>query len=149
MNFKTLLTLLILITPTLSFSAMYKYQDAKGNWVYSQHPPASGEFESIKAKKASRSSKLSEESRVEKVNKARESVIGKPEDKAEKDKVAKETAKNADKRKAACESSKKALESLTVYRRFKDKDGNVTTMDDTERTKRIKNTEINIKQFCD
>lgn len=148
MKFRTLLTLLLFMTPLLSFAAMYKYQDAQGNWAYSQHPPVSGEYEAIKAKKAPRSSNITEESRVEKVKKARESVIGTPADKKAQDKVAKETAKNTAKRKDACEKSKKGLESLQVYRRFKDKDGNVTTMDDNERAKRIKNAQENIKQFC-
>ena len=149
MKFKTLVAISILITPALCFSAMYKYKDEKGNWVYSQHPPTSGEFESIKARKETRSSKLSSEARSEKVKKARESVIGKPEDKAEKDKVAKESAKNANKRKENCAQSKKTLEALQIYRRFKDKDGNVTRMADDERAKRIKSAKENIKQFCD
>lgn len=148
MKFRTLLTFFILITPALCLAAMYKYKDESGNWVYSQHPPASGEYEALKAKKEPRSSRLNKEERVEKVNKARDSVTGKPADKAEKDSVAKETAKNKDKRADACEKSKKGLESLQIYRRFKDKDGNVTTMDDKERQKRISNAKENIKQFC-
>ena len=149
MKFKTLLILLVLITPALSYSAMYKYQDEKGNWVYSQHPPASGDFQTIKAQKSSRSSNLNKEARAAKVKKARESVIGTPEGKEEKDKIAKETEKNTAKRSEACENSKKALSSLQVYRRFKDKDGNITRMDDDERARRIKTVKENIKQFCD
>lgn len=148
MKFRTLLALFILITPTLSYSAMYKYKNENGNWVFSQHPPVSGEYEVIKKKRESRSSRLSKDARDAKVTKARESVIGKPESKAAKDKVAAETAKNKDKRKEACEKSKKGLSSLQIYRRFKDKDGNVTTMDDNERQKRIKSAQENIKQFC-
>ena len=149
MKFRTLVALSILITPTLCFSAMYKYKDEKGIWVYSQHPPASGEYTTIKGPKETRSSKLSKEASAAKVKKARESVIGKPEDKAEKDKVAKENAKNADIRKSNCEKSRKGLQSLQVYRRFKDKDGNVTRMSDDERNRRIKIAQENIKQFCD
>ena len=148
MKFRTLLVLFILITPTLSYSAMYKYKNENGNWVFSQHPPASGEYEVIKKKRESRSSRLSKDARNAKVTKARESVIGTPEDKANKDKVAKETAKNDTKRKEACAKSKEALTSLQMYRRFKDKDGNVTTMDDKERQKRVKSAQENIKQFC-
>lgn len=148
MKFRTLITLFIFITPALSFAAMYKYKNESGTWVYSQHPPASGEYETIKSKRETRSSQLNKEARDEKVKKARESVIGKPEDKKEKDKIAKETAKNADKRADACKQSKKALESLQVYRRFKDKDGNVTRMNDDVRKKRIKDVQVNIKQFC-
>lgn len=148
MKFRTLITLFILLIPALSSAAMYKYKSESGTWVYSQHPPASGEYETIKSKRETRSSQLNKEARVEKVKKARESVIGKPEDKKEKDKVAKETAKNADKRADACEKSKKALESLQVYRRFKDKDGNVTTLDDKVRQKQINSAKENIKQFC-
>lgn len=147
MKFRTLLALFILIAPTLSYSAMYKYQNEKGNWVYSQHPPADGDYTTIKGPKKTRSSTLSGEARTEKITKARESVIGKKEDK--KDKAGKESAKNEDKRAEACEKSKKGLESLQLYRRFKDKDGNVTTMADDERERRIKNAKENINQFCD
>ena len=147
MKFRTLLALFILIAPTLSYSAMYKYQNEKGNWVYSQHPPANGDYTTIKGPKKTRSSTLSGEARTEKITKARESVIGKKEDK--KDKAGAESAKNEDKRAEACEKSKKGLESLQMYRRFKDKDGNVTTMADDERERRIKNAKENINQFCE
>jgi len=149
MKFKTLLALLILITPALGYAGMYKYQDEKGNWVYSQHPPESGDFKTIKPQKYPRSSNISNEARKAKVLKARESVIGKPGEKAADDKVAEESSKNADKRKEACEKSKKALSSLEVYRRFKDKDGKIITLEEEERLKRIKIVKENIKQFCD
>jgi len=148
MRFRSIVTLLLIASPLLSYAAMYKYQDANGNWVYSQHPPADGEYSVIKAEKQPRSSNLSSEERKEKVTKARESVIGTPEDKKNQDKVAAETAKNEAKRNDICEQSKKALSSLQVYRRFKDKDGNITRLDDDERQKRIDSAKQNIKEFC-
>jgi len=148
MKFKTLAVLVILITPSLCFSGMYKYKGENGNWVYSQHPPASGEYVTISGPKETRSSKLSKEDRDTKVKKARDALLGTPEDNAEKDKIGKETSKNAGIRKENCIKSKKALEALQVYRRFKDKDGNVTRMADDERKKRIKNAKENIQQFC-
>jgi len=149
MKFKCLIALLILSAPILSHAAMYKYQDAQGNWVYSQHPPADGDFKTIKPDKKSRSSRLSSEERDAKVKKARESVIGTPEDNKEKSKVAAESAKNADLRKESCAKSKEALTALQVYRRFTDKDGKTIRLDDDERAKRIQSAKDNIKQFCD
>ncbi|VAW92100.1 hypothetical protein MNBD_GAMMA23-897 [hydrothermal vent metagenome] len=149
MKFKTLAALVLLLSPISAFSGMYKYQDKSGTWVYSQQPPATGEYETIRGPKETRSSKLPKEARDEKLKKARKAVLGDPVDKAAKDKVAKETAKNADKRTKSCEQSKKALETLQVYRRFIDKDGNATVMDSDVRAKGIKNAMENIKQFCD
>ncbi len=149
MKFKTLAALVLLLSPISALSGMYKYQDEQGTWVYSQQPPATGEYETIRGPKETRSSKLSKEARDTKIKEARKAVLGDPAEKAEKDKVAKETAKNANKRKDNCAKSKKALESLQVYRRFLDKDGNATVMDDDVRAKRIKNTKENIQQFCD
>ncbi len=149
MKFKTLAVLVLLLSPVLAFSGMYKYQDEQGVWVYSQQPPATGEYETIRGPKETRSSKLPKEARDAKIKEARKAVLGDPADKAAKDKVAKETAKNANKRKSACEKATKALESLQVYRRYRDKDGNVTVMDDDVRMKRIKQAEESIREFCD
>ncbi len=148
MKFKTLAALLLLLTPGLCFSGMYKYKDERGNWVYSQQPPATGEYETIRGPKETRSSKLDKESRDAKIKKARKAILGDPKENAKKDKIAKQTAKNADKRRENCEKSKKGLESLQIYRRFKDKDGNVARMDDNVRAKRIQSTKENIQQFC-
>lgn len=149
MKFKTLAALVLLLTPGLCFSGMYKYKDERGNWVYSQQPPATGEYETIRGPKETRSSKLDKKTRDEKIKKARDAILGNPAKKAEKDKIAKETAKNANKRIDACNKSKKGLESLQIYRRFKDKDGNITRLADDVRAKRIQNAMENIRQFCD
>ena len=149
MKFKTLATTVLFLIPALCLAGMYKYKDERGNWVYSQQPPANGEYQILRGPKETRSSKLSKEARTQKVKKAREAILGTPEKNAEKDKVAKETAKNLDKRLDNCKKSKKALEALQVYRRFKDKNGKVTRLSDEERATRIKNAEENIKQFCD
>lgn len=145
MNTKTIMILAMLITPMISSAAMYKYQDEKGEWVYSQHPPASGDFESIRAKKRSRSSVSSKPSSSSNTDKK----ASKSGSKAGKEIVDKETAKNADKRADACSKSKAGLTALQTYRRFKDKDGNVSRMADDERERRIKSAKQNIQQFCD
>lgn len=153
MKFKSLLTrmvltLFILMAASPSYSAMYKYQDEKGEWVYSQHPPADGDFTTIKAQKQSRSSRIGNDARKAKIDKARESVIGKQDDKQGQSRVEQETAKNDTKRQDICDKSTRGLEALQIYSRFKDKDGNVTFMDDKERARRIKNAQANIEQFC-
>lgn len=144
-----LVPLFILTAPRLSHSAMYKYQDEQGMWVYSQHPPASGDFTIIKAQKQSRSSTLDSEARKAKVNKARESVLGKPGNKKTQSKSDKETVLNEAKRRDICEKSRRGLSALQIYRRFMDENGNVTYMEEDERARRIKNAQANIDQFCD
>ena len=143
-----LISLLLVLISSHSLAAMYKYQDEKGDWVYSQHPPAEGSFTTIKAQKQSRSSRLSTEARQQKVNQAKESVLGKPGEKEAKSKSESETAKNNAKRQDICDRSKKGLEQLQIYRRFKDKDGKITVLDDETRAKQIANAKANIEQFC-
>ena len=146
--FAILASALLLSAASQSYAA-YKYQDEKGNWVYSQYPPADGDFSTIKHNKTPRSDKLTSEERDKKITKARESVIGKPADKKAKNKAEKESAKNEAIRRKSCEQSKKTLSSLQVYRRFKDKDGNVSRMDENVRQKNISNAKANVSQFCD
>ncbi len=148
MKFKTLAVLMLLLTPGLCFSGMYKYKDEHGNWVYSQQPPASGEYKTLRGPKETRSSVLTKDARDAKLKKARKAVLGDPKENAKKTKIAKETAKNAAKREDLCRQSKKSLGELQIYRRFKDKNGNVTRMDDNVRATKIKKTKTNIQQFC-
>ncbi len=150
MKFKILFALLvaplfIIIATNSVYSAMYKYQDEKGIWVYSQHPPASGDFTIIKAQRPSRSSSLNSEARKAKINKARDAILG---NKQTSSKVQQETDKNEAKRQTICEKSKKGLEALQIYRRFRDKDGNITFLDDDVRAQRIRDAQDNIEQFC-
>jgi len=140
--------LLVVSLTSIGQAAMYKYQDENGDWVYSQHPPAEGNFTTIKAQKQSRSSRLSSEERKEKLTKSKESILGKPGEKEEKTKSENETAKNDAKRQDICDRSKKGLEQLQIYRRFKDKDGKITVLDDETRAKQIANAKANIEQFC-
>jgi len=143
-----ILPFLVLGFSTVSQAAMYKYQDENGAWVYSQHPPTEGSFTTIKPQKQSRSSTLSNEERKAKVTEAQESVLGKPGEKEAKSKSDNETAKNNAKRQDICERSKKGLEQLQIYRRFRDKEGNITVLDDEQRAKQIANAKANIEQFC-
>ena len=144
----------LLITPSLLLltglflgtsvsAATYKWVDEKGNVHYSQQPPAGSEYERIK------------------VDKSR-SPYGEPEQEAApKDTAAKpatspststtikeELAKNKEIREKNCEAAKKNLEIYTVYKRYKDKDGNVVRMDDNERLKKIEESKQNIAEFC-
>lgn len=124
----------------------YKWTDAEGNMVYSQHPPAEGVvYEKIQTRAPSRSATSSAPS----TSSARDSIL---QDKADNDKddlVAKEVAKNEEMRKKNCELAKKKLNFYQVQRRWKDKDGNVVSLTDSERKAKVEEAKNDVKEFCD
>ena len=63
--------------------------------------------------------------------------------------VKEELSKNEEIRAKNCEAAKKNLEIYTVYKRYKDKEGNVVRMDDDERLKKIEESKQHISEFCD
>jgi hypothetical protein len=125
----------------------YKWMDADGNMVYSQHPPAEGiAFEKIQTRSPSRSSSAGNSG---KASSARNSIL---EDKANKDKddiVSKEMAKNEETRKKNCELAKKALQFYQVQRRWKDEEGNVKSLSDDERKAKLEESKGHVKEFCE
>ena len=124
----------------VSFSAsagLYKWVDDEGNVHYSQKRPINQQFKRLKAPApAPEASKPLYQSQQSKQNKGG------------KDTVAAETAKNEKKRAANCANAKKKLNAYQVHRRIRDKDGNVTVVDDKVRASQIAKAKQAISDFC-
>ena len=59
-----------------------------------------------------------------------------------------DVAKAEEMRKQKCAEAQKALETYTVYRRFRGEDGEVFYMDDNERQSRVNDAQQGIAEFC-
>jgi len=132
-----LLTIMMIVASSAS-AGLYKWVDDEGNVHYSQKKPRGQQFERLKAPApAPEDSKPLYQS-----SETNKKVGG-------EDTAAKETAKNNKIREENCTKAKKNLNSYQVYRRIRDKDGNVTIIDDNERAKQIKSAQDAISQYCE
>ena len=125
-------------------AATYKWTDDKGNVHYSQHPPPDASYERIKVEKSKPGEAPPATSNTPATTPATSS--GSPGDSKV---VQEELSKNQEIRAKNCEAAKKNLEIYTIYKRYRDKDGNVVRMDDNERMKKIEESKQNIAEFCD
>lgn len=132
---------IVLLTAMMIFASsasagLYKWVDNEGNVHYSQKRPANKQFERIKAPAAApeNSKPLYETSNPETKSGAT---------------AAKETAKNKEIRASNCKKAKKNLNNYQVHRRLRDKEGNVTIIDDKERAKQIENATKAISNYCE
>lgn len=129
------LTIMILFATSAS-AGMYKWVDEDGNVHYSQKRPLDKQYKKLKAPPpAPEDAKSPYQSSAPK------------EDKPDKT-VQALTDKNLKIREENCEKAKKNLTNFQLHRRIRDKDGNVTVIDDKEREKQIQNAEKAIKDFC-
>jgi len=124
-------------------AATYKWVDEKGDVHYSQHPPAGSDYEKIKVEK----SRPGEEPPPAPKSTGTTSPTSGTSSGSKV--VQEELSKNQEIRTKNCEAAKKNLEIYTIYKRYKDKDGNVVRMDDEERLKKIEESKQNIAEFCD
>lgn len=140
---------LLLILGFASQSAVattYKYQDASGNVVYSQNPPAdpATPYEVLGVPSHARPgtdtppASSSAQKSITDTSKANES----------NQQVADEVKKAQEIREKNCANAKKRLETYTVYRRMKNEKGEVVRIDDNERQKQIDQAKQAIKDFC-
>lgn len=133
---RILLLTTMMIFASSAFAGLYKWVDDEGNVHYSQKRPANQQFKSIKAPPpAPVSDKALYQSNT---------PAGKTGDT-----TATETAKNAKIRADNCEKAKKNLNNFQIHRRMRDKDGNVTVIDDKARESSIENAKQAISNFCD
>ena len=132
---RILLLTAMMIFASSAFAGLYKWVDDEGNVHYSQKRPRDQQYKRLKAPApAPENNKSLYQS--PKQNKKAGNV------------VASETAKNEKIRADNCAGAKKNLNSYTLYRRIRDKDGNVTVLDDKERARQIENAKIAIREFC-
>ena len=132
-----------LLLSAAAAAATYKWVDEKGNVHYSQHPPAGTSYERMKIEKSRPGEQPAPAP-------AASGSTDKPGGATGSSTVVKEElSKNQEIREKNCEAAKKNLEIYTVYKRYRDKEGNVVRMDDEERLKKIEEAKQHIAEFCD
>lgn len=131
---KILLLAAMMIFTSSAFAGLYKWVDDEGNVHYSQKRPIDQQYKRLKAPNPApeNTSPLYQQSSSPKDN----------------DAASVETAKNEKARADKCDKAKKNLSKYQVYRRMRDKDGNVRVIDDIERAKQIKISQEAISDFC-
>lgn len=135
-------TVMTLACVNLASAGTYKWVDKDGTVHYSQQPPAQGNYQRLKIHTERPSSDSSSGSSTPNYT-----TPSSNDDKAS-DVIKQTEAKGEEQRKKNCATAKKALQTYTVYRRVRDKDGNVIRLDDKERAKRINDAKAAIKEFC-
>ena len=130
-----LLTTLMIFTFSVS-AGLYKWVDDEGNVHYSQKRPLGAQYKKLKAPATAPENSKSLYQQ-EKPKTAADTTLA-----AEKEKIKKLKADN-------CEQAKKSLSTYTVHRRFKDKSGKITYVDDKERAQRIKDAQKAITDYCE
>jgi len=133
---RMLLLTVMMIFASSTFAGLYKWVDNEGNVHYSQKRPVNQQFKRLKAPPPAPDN-------AQPLYKP-----GTPATKSGKT-AATETAKNKEIRAKNCAQAKKNLSNYQIHRRMRDKDGNVTTIDDNVRAKNIKNAQNAISNYCD
>ena len=132
---RILLLTAMMIFASSAFAGLYKWVDDEGNVHYSQKRPADQQFERLKAAPAAPDSdKPLYQSST-------------PSDTPNKAVVA-ETEKNEKIRAENCAKAKKSLANYQIHRRMRDKDGNVTVIDDKVRASQIEKAKEAINSYC-
>ncbi len=133
---RMLLLTTIFIFASSASAGLYKWVDSEGNVHYSQKRPRDKQFKRLKAPSPAPEDSKPLYKSTEKADKATKTL-------------ATENAKNEKIRAANCANAKKRFNTYTVYRRIRDKDGNIKRIDDNERAKQIKQAKQSISDFCD
>ena len=132
---KVLLLTMMMIFATSASAGLYKWVDNEGNVHYSQKRPLNKQYKRLKAPPpAPENSKSPYQS--------------KKQSSETDDTATAETIKNKKIRETNCANAKKNLNAYQVYRRIRDKDGNVRPIDDNERARQIKQAKQAINDFC-
>ena len=124
----------------------YKWVDKDGNVVYSQHPPAQGQYEAIRVKPEPRNTTPSATNGNASTKQFLDKASTERKDEA---KLKAELQKSQELRKKNCAKARKQLEFYTVYRRKKDKSGEYVRITDAEKEAGLKESKQAIKDFCD
>lgn len=137
------------LLPAAVGAATYKWVDDEGNVNYSQMPPPSGDYERISGAATGGPRSGSGEETMEKLRDAVSDVDAESEQARKEAEVERTIAENEKVREQNCEAARKNLEIYTTYRRFRDKDGNVTRLPEEERLKRLEEAKTQIETYCD
>jgi hypothetical protein len=133
---RILLLTTMMIFASSAFAGLYKWVDDEGNVHYSQKRPVNKQFKRLKAPPAAPES-------AKPLYKSGKKAGDTP-NKA----IADETAKNKKIRAENCVKAKKSLTNYQVNRRMRDKDGNVTRIDDKVRASQIKKAKEAMGNYC-
>lgn len=146
---KLIITTLFLtfLSPVCS-ATTYKYQDAQGQTVYTQNPPADANVTEIKAPPPPASSAASEKASFDKeLAKDHEN----DEKKNEANKEASMNAYTAEEKHENCMKARQQLTNLQLRNRIKmmGADGQATMLTESQKMAEIEKTKALIKTFCD
>jgi hypothetical protein len=137
------------LLPAAAGAATYKWVDDEGNVTYSQMPPSSGEYERISGAASGGPRPGSGEESMQKLRDAVADVDAENDEARKRAEVERTIAENEEIRQQNCEAARKNLEIYTTYRRFRDKDGEVTRLPEEERLKRLEEAKTQIETYCD
>ncbi len=132
---RILLLMTLFIFTSSASAGLYKWVDGDGNVHYSQKPPRDKQYKRLKAPAPAPETTQPLYKSTKKTDKTAKTLAA-------------ESAKNQKLRETNCTNAKEHLNKYTLYRRFRDKDGNVTTVNDNERAKQIKEAKQAINDFC-
>lgn len=135
---RILLLIMMMILASSASAGLYKWIDEKGSVHYSQKPPKNKPYKTIKAPPPiAKSSQLSasDSNETEETNAERT--------------IRTETEKNTKHRAKNCHVGKNNLKSYQLFRRIRDKDGNIRAVSDKERATEIESAKQLIRDFCD
>ena len=136
------LVCLLSLTSAAVLAVTYKFTDKDGNVTYSGTPPTDGRsYEKIQGTAPGGSQPEDSAPST--------STTAPAGNGSTSDTLKKEVAKNQEIRQQNCEIAKRNLEAYTVFRRVKDKDGNVIILGDDERAKKIEESKKAVAEFCD
>lgn len=136
-----LLILPLFATSMATAAGLYKWTDSQGNVHYSQTPPPTGEFSTLKGPRPAPSAP---ETADEQLDKARDTLTPPPPPTGEIE----EEKRQAELDKQNCEAGRKNLDIYTRYRRILNDKGEMVVLSDDERKAKIKESEEIIKKHC-
>jgi hypothetical protein len=128
--------LLLTIIMTFASSAaagLYKWVDDEGNVHYSQKRPANQQFKKLKAPPPA-----PENSKSLYPSTKLESEPAESPEAAEIKKI----------RETHCATAKKNVKNYKIFRRFRDKDGKLTVLNDEQSAQKIEEAKKMVKEFC-
>lgn len=131
----------------VSATATYKWTDEQGNTVYSQQPPAQGEYERLDIRTGTATQGGGSQQGA--ASSAAESILEDAKQAEKQADVEAQQARAEEIRRQNCEVAKKNLQVYTVYRRIRDEEGNVKVLGDEERQQKIEEAKQQIEEFCD
>jgi hypothetical protein len=132
---RILLLTIIMIFASSASAGLYKWVDDEGNVHYSQKRPTNQQFKKLKAPPPAPENSKPLYQPLKQKTKADE-LIGV------------ETAKIKKIRETHCATAKKNVKNYKVFRRFRDKDGKLTVLNDEQSAQKVEEAKKMVNEFC-